>query len=62
MRKLPSGIVAVAVLFGCWSQLEAADGGASKLMGDRGPGQAADWVLYEDLPEDAGGQDGEDWG
>ena len=54
MRKLLSGIIAAVVALGGWSESEAADGSSSKLMGDRGPGHSENWVLYEDLPEDAG--------
>ena len=54
MRILLSGIIAVVVALGGWSESEARDGSSSKLMGDRGPGHSEDWVLYEDLPEDAG--------
>ena len=35
MRKSLSGIVAVVVLLGCWSQSEAGDGTTAKLMADR---------------------------
>ena len=52
MRKSLSGIVAVVVLLGCWSQSEAGDGTSAKLMADRGVVQAAEWILYEELPED----------
>ena len=35
MRKSPSGMVAVVVLLGCWSQSEAGDLTGQKLMADR---------------------------
>ena len=54
MLKSRCGIVAALAFLYCGSQSDAADGSSSKLMGDRGPGQAEDWVLYADLPEDAG--------
>ena len=37
MRKSPSGMVAVVVLLGCWSQSEAGDGTSAKLMRDLAP-------------------------
>ena len=54
MLKSRCGIVAALAFLYCGSQSDAADGSSSKLMGDRGPGQLEDWVLYADLPEDAG--------
>ena len=54
MRKSLTGIIAAVVALGGWSESEAADGSSSKLMGDRGPGHSEKWVLYEDLPENAG--------
>ena len=37
MRKSLSGIVAVVVVLGCWSQSEAGDGTLAKLMRDLAP-------------------------
>ena len=54
MRKLLSGIIAAVVALGGWSESEARDLSSSKLMGDRGPSHSENWVLYEDLPQDAG--------
>ena len=56
MRKLLSGIIAAVVALGGWSESEAGEdaGGEVKLWSDGGPGHSENWVLYEDLPEDAG--------
>ena len=55
MRKLLSGIIAAVVALGGWSESEAFEemGGSVKLWVG-GPGHSENWVLYEDLPEDAG--------
>ena len=53
MRKSLSGMVAVVVLLGCWSQSEAGDGTTAKLMADRKVAQAAEWILYDEVSEDS---------
>ena len=55
MRKLLSGIIAAVVALGGWSESEAGeDAGGSVKLWVGGPGHSENWVLYEDLPEDAG--------
>ena len=55
MRKLLTGIIAAVVALGGWSESEAGeDAGGSVKLWVGGPGHSENWVLYEDLPEDAG--------
>ena len=54
MRKLLSGIIAIVIALGGWSESEARDGSSSKLMGDGGPGHFQNWTLmkiYQKTPD-----------